>query len=358
MRIILLMSVLTLAVFTGFAQEMDLPRMNAEGFTSVDDIPETAITNLPFTIVKSGFYFLKTHLTLETSGVDGIVVKADKVGIDGFGFGIRGPGEESGHGIAQDPTNRFFMIANATLSGWQGEGKYAVYAEGGVNRIQNVKTIGNSKGILCGNGSTIISCVVQSNVMEKAGYGLYAYAGSEVADCEVSDVVGRLYSYGIRVDSNSIVRGCTVRNVRGGDSCYGIYAGTVCNIFDCDVRFCRGGDASSSGIRAMGTSVLQKNIADNNSHHGIWMAGISRAEFNTSERNGAAGLYVDGPASRIEGNTVVSNKWGIRALSTGHYIIGNKAIGNEIAYEGIMASGNVWGVLSKSPTNDPKANLE
>jgi hypothetical protein len=290
--------------------------------------------------------------------VDGIVVKADKVGIDGFGFSIRGPGEGSGHGVAQDVTNRFFMLANATLSGWRGEEKYAVYAQGGADRIENVKTIGNSKGILCGDSSTIVSCVVRSNSAEKAGYGIYASTGSEVLDCEVSDAIGQLYGYGIRVDSNSNVRGCTVRNVTGGGSCYGIYAGAICNVVDCSARFCRGGDEPSSGIRAMGASVLQKNVAANNSHHGIWMAGISRAEFNTSEHNGAAGLYVGGPDCRIEGNTVVSNKWGIRALSEGHYIIGNKAMGNEIAYEGLMVFGNVCGAISKAPTNDPKANLE
>jgi len=358
MRIFVAVSLFSLAAFAVFAQGSDLPRMDTEGYASVSDIPETAITNLPFTITESGFYFLKTNLTLDTPGVDGIVVKADKVGIDCFGFSIQGPGERSGHGVVQDVTNRYFMLANATLSGWRGEGTYAVHAEGGANRIENVKAIGNSKGILCGDSSTIIACVVQSNATKGTGFGIYAYTGSEVSDCDVSDVAGRLYSYGIRVDANSIVRGCTVLNVRSEGPCYGIYAGAVCRITDCDVRFCRGGVEPSSGIRAMGTSVLLENVAANNSHHGAWLAGISRAEFNTLERNGAAGLYIDGPANRVEGNTVVSNKWGIQILSTGNHIIGNKAIGNAIAYEGLMTSGNVWGAISKVPTNDPKANLE
>lgn len=351
------MRIIAAVLFSAFAASAAFAQ-GPEGYASVDDIPETAITNLPFTITESGFYYLKTNLTLETPGVDGIVAKADRVGIDCCGFSIQGPGEGSGHGVVQDVTNRFFMLANTTLSGWRGEGKYAVYAEGGADRMENVKTIGNSKGILCGDSSTIISCVVQSNTAEGTGYGIYAYTGSQVVESEVSDVVGQLYGYGIRVGSNSIVRGCTVRNVTGGGSCYGIYAGEGCNVVDCDVRFCRGGDEPSSGIREMGSSVLQKNIAANNSHHGIWMAGISRAEFNTAKCNGAAGLYVDEPYCRIEGNTVVSNKWGIRIVSTGHHIIGNRAIGNEIAYEGVMVSGNDCGAISKAPTNNPEANLE
>lgn len=352
MRII---AAVSFSVLAGFAQAADVQQ---EGYASVDDIPETAITNLPFTITASGFYYLKTNLVLETPGVDGIVVRANTVGIDCFGFSIQGPGEGSGHGVVQSPTNRLFVLANTTLSGWRGEGKYAVYAQGGADQMENVKSIGNSKGIFCGDCSTIISCVVQSNVLEDAGYGIDADHGSQVVDCEVSDVAGRLDGFGIRVGSNSIVRGCTVRNVTGGESCYGIYAGRVCNVVDNDVRFCRGGDEPSAGICEMGSSVIQQNVTANNSHHGIWMAKWSRAEFNTAECNGAAGVYVDGPGCRIEGNTVVSNKWGIRTVTTGHTIIGNKAVGNEIAYEGLMVTGNVCGVISKVPTNDPKANLE
>jgi hypothetical protein len=358
MKIIAAVSFSALTAFAAFAQDADAPRPNPEGYASVDDIPETEITNLPFTITASGFYYLKTNLVLETPGVDGIVVRADRVGIDCLGFNIQGPGEGSGHGVVQARTNRIFMLANTTLSGWQGKGKYAVYAEGGAVRIENVQVIGNSKGILCADSSTIISCTVQSNRLQETGYGIYAYEGASVVDCEVSDVDGRLYSYGIRVGSNSLVRGCTVRNVTSGGSCYGIHADSVCNVIDNDVRLCRGGAEPSSGIRETGDSVVRENVAANNSHNGIWMAGVSRAEFNTMEQNGASGLYVDGPADRIEGNTVTSNKWGIRVVTTGHYIVGNKAIGNEIAYEGLTASGNVCGVISKTPTNDPKANLE
>jgi parallel beta-helix repeat protein len=343
-----------LSAFAAFAQAADV----SQGYASVDDIPETEITNLPFTITAPGFYYLKTNLTLETPGADGIVVKANAVGIDCFGFSIQGPGEGSGHGVVQSPTNHLFVLANTTLSGWRGEGKYAVYAEGGADRMEKVKSIGNSKGIFCGDSSTILSCVVQSNVVEDAGYGIDVDHGSQVMDCEVSNVAGRRDGCGIRVGSNSIVRGCTVRNVTGGGSCYGIYAGKVCNVVNCDVRFCRGGGEPSSGIREMGSSVVMSNVVINSSHHGVWLADVSRAEFNTMEHNGAAGLYIDGPGCRVEGNTLVSNKWGIWTVTTNHHIIGNKAIGNEIAYEGLMVSGNVCGVISKTPTNDPEANLE
>ena len=351
MRIIAAVSFFLFAAFAVFAQDEQV-------YDSVADIPETEITNLPYTITEPGFYYLKTNLVLDTPGLDGIVVRANTVGIDCFGFSIQGPGEGSGHGVVQSPTNRLFVLANTTLSGWRGEGKYAVFAEGGADRMENVKSIGNSRGIFCRENSTILSCVVQSNVVEDAGCGIDTDHGSQVVDCEVMDVAGRLDSFGIRVGSNSIVRGCTVRNVTGGNSCYGIYAGRVCNVDHCDVRLCRGGGEPSAGIREMGSSVTKSNVVVNNSHHGLWMAGISRAEFNTLERNGAAGLYIDGPDCRVEGNTVVSNKWGIRIVSTGHTIIGNKAIGNEIAYEGLMVSGNVCGVISRTPTNDPKANLE
>ncbi len=347
-----------LSAFAAFAQDAGAPRMEAEGYASVDDIPETEITNLPFTITASGFYYLTTNLVLETPGADGIVVKANRVGIDCFGFSIQGPGEGSGHGVVQDATNRFFMLANASLSGWRGDGKYAVYAEGGADRIENVAAIGNSKGILCGDSSTIISCLVRSNEPARTGYGIYGYAGSQVLDCEVSDVTGDLFAYGIRAGSNSVVRGCTVRSISTSGSCYGVLADSGCNVTDCDVRNCRGGADPSSGIREMGSSVVRENVVADNSHHGIWMAKWSRAEFNTAERNGAAGVYVAGEDCRIEGNTVVSNQWGIRAVTSGHTIIGNRAVGNGIAYEGVMVPGNDCGVISKVPTNDPKANLE
>ena len=239
------------------AQKPDLSQMSAPEYATVQDIPETAITSLPFVIRSSGFYYLKTNLTLETPGTDGIVVMADKVGIDGFGHTIRGPGEGSGNGIAQHPTNFVLILANATLSGWCGDGKYAVWAPGGGNDLQNVRMIRNSGGVLSGQGSTVISNTVQSTFTKGAGYGVYAQTGSTVANCEVLDVTGSLDAHGIRVDSNSTVYGCTVRNVSSDGACYGIFAGAVCRIVDCDVRFCRGGSETGAGIRAMGTSVFR-----------------------------------------------------------------------------------------------------
>ena len=358
MRIIAMLLSFILLVFAAFAQEGEAPKMDAEGYGSVDEIPETEIASLPFVISRSGYYFLKTNLTLTTPEVDGIVVNADKVGIDGLGFSVVGPGEGSGHGIAQNPTNRYVMMANATLIGWLGAGKYAVHAAGGGNRIENVVVIGNSKGIFCGDSSTIASCVVVSNAVQESGCGIYAKTGSEVAGCAVAGVAGRLDGFGIRVESNSAVRRCSVENIMSDGSCYGILADAVCRIEDCEVRFCQGQTESSAGIRALGTSVFLENRSSDNSHHGIWMAGISRAERNVMERNNAIGLYVDGPANRIEENVVVSNKWGIRSLDSGNCIIGNRAIGNVVAYEGIMVSGNVWGVISKTAVDDPKANLD
>ena len=246
MRLVAGISLFAFAAFAVFAQDAGAPRMEAEGYASVDDIPETEITNLPFVISESGYYFLKTNLSLSAPGVDGIVVNADKVGIDCLGFSLLGPGEGSGHGIAQNPTNRYVMLANATLSGWCGEGKYAVHAAGGGNRIENVSAVGNSKGILCGDSSTIASCLVMSNTVQETGCGIAADTGSEVAGCEVADIAGRADSYGIRVDSNSAVRGCMVRNVTGGGSCYGILAGAVCRIENCEARSCRGVPAQGS----------------------------------------------------------------------------------------------------------------
>ena len=358
MRIIAMLLSFILLVFAAFAQEWEAPKMDAEGYGSVDEIPETEIASLPFVISRSGYYFLKTTPTLTTPEGDGIGVNADKGGIDGLGFSVGGPGEGSGHGIAQNPTNRYVMMANATLIGWLGAGKYAVHAAGGGNRIENVVVIGNSKGIFCGDSSTIASCVVVSNAVQESGCGIYAKTGSEVAGCAVAGVAGRLDGFGIRVESNSAVRRCSVENIMSDGSCYGILADAVCRIEDCEVRFCQGQTESSAGIRALGTSVFLENRSSDNSHHGIWMAGISRAERNVMERNNAIGLYVDGPANRIEENVVVSNKWGIRLLDSGNCIIGNRAIGNVIAYEGIMVSGNVWGVISKTAVDDPKANLD
>ncbi len=358
MKVFAALSLSALAAFAAFAQEGAAPKMDAEGYGSVDEIPETEITSLPFVISRSGYYFLKTNLTLTTPDVNGIVVNADKVGIDGLGFSVVGPGEGSGHGIAQNPTNRYVMIANATLIGWLGAGRYAVHAAGGGNRIENVVAIGNSKGIYCGDSSTIASCVVRSNAVQESGCGIYAKTGSEVAGCAVAGVAGQWDGCGIRVESNSAVRRCSVENITSDGSCYGILAGAVCRIEKCEVRFCRGQMEPSAGIRALGTSVFLENSSSENSHHGIWMAGISRAERNVLERNGAIGLYVDGPANRIEKNLVVSNKWGIRLRGAGNCIIGNQAAGNEVSYDGLSISGNVWGVISKTAVDDPKANLD
>ena len=127
---------------------------------------------------------------------------------------------------------------------------------------------------------------------------------------------------------------------------------------DCEVTSCRGADEASSGIRVQARSVIEESVAAGNSHRGLWLSDVSRAENNTSERNGTIGLLADGPDNRIEHNTVVSNACGLRVTGSGNTIIRNKASGNGIAYDGLAITGNIWGVISATPTNDPKANLE
>lgn len=341
---------------SAYAQESEW--MDVKGWTLPESRPDTPITNLPVTISEPGFYFLVTDLSLLTPGEDGITINADKVGIDCKGFSIMGPGERSGNGIMQNPTNRYCMIANGTLGNWQGDGKYAVYLAGIGDRVQNVRAIGNSKGILCGEGGRFISCVVQSNVMQQTGCGIYGYQYSLVSGCEVLDIRGQRYSYGIRVDSNSNVRECSVREIEGDGLCFGVYAGSACNVDKCDVRSCGGRDETGAGIRVMDTSNVRGCSVEGASHRGIWIADICRVENNTVEHSGATGICVDGPDSWVRFNTVVSNPCGIHVMSGGNLIVGNKAVGNGVAYAGVTNAGNKHGPITATVTNDPDANLE
>ena len=332
--------------------------MDAKAWTLPPSRPDTSITNLPFTIREPGFYFLSTNLSMSAPGEDGITVKADKVGIDFMDFSITGPGERSGHAITQSPSNRYCMIANGTFANWRGDGKYAVHLAGPGNRIQNVRAIGNSQGLLCGEGGRFISCVVQSNTAQKMGYGIYGYSCALVSDCEVSDIQGGQFSYGIWVDSNSNVRGCRVRGINAPDRCVGVYGGSACNVDQSDVQSCGGRDEAGAAIQVRDMSNVRKCTVAQVARRGIWIADICRAENNTVEHSGSVGIYVEGPDSWVKYNTVVRNPCGIKVLSGGNLIVGNKAMGNGTAYEGVTNAGNRYGPIVSGITNDPNANLE
>ncbi len=206
------------------------------GVSSIALAGGTVISKLPYTISKSGAYYLSKNLEENKNDVGGITIEADNVTIDLSGFSLIGLGT----GTTLEPTYGIYMngrsnaeIKNGIIRNFKSHGIYESNNVGNSHRIINVRVINNGeKGInLLGNNHIVKDCTVSSNgnhgldigtgslvisntSFNNGGSGFYITTG-----CSVKDNTSSLnQQYGIFLGENNLVDGNTafLNNLSGG----------------------------------------------------------------------------------------------------------------------------------------------
>jgi hypothetical protein len=208
----------------------------------------TNIQRLPYTITAPGAYYLSGNLTYSGTG-DGITIAVGlkHVTLDLMGFTLNGSGTGR-YGVSLD-NNKNVEIRNGTVTGWS-TGIHEGYTGGGtLQRILNVRVIGNSAGIAFnGSGHLVKGCEATATGDNCA---IYVPQSGMVSGCTVkfAEGVGIWISGGIAIDN--VVTGTGTGGSRAGievTSDGGL-------IKDNKVSGCAYGIWGSSGLNAIGNTV-------------------------------------------------------------------------------------------------------
>jgi parallel beta-helix repeat protein len=327
-----------------------------------------------FVISAPGSYYLTDNITGE-SGKSGIVIEASDVTLDLNGFNIGGvPGSPFGiyafftevHGVT---------VRNGTVSGWHTSGVDLTAAVG--SRVENVTARSNGfRGIQLGEGAEVLNCTSEQNSDE----GIFVSTGSRVTNCtsRLNDdngivaggscfvldcVVQSCGGPGIHVNNGSTVADC----VSFGNQGTGIEAGTGCTVSGCTVRGnsgtgiavnhdCRVADctvtANGGGILGEFDCLISDCVSTANSLFGIRVTTDCHV-LNSQCRITAGGQLLQGVgidilgvSNRIEGNTVIANDVGIRAVQADNLIVRNVSRANTTSNFNIVPGNEVAEILS------------
>ncbi len=335
-----------------------------------------------FRITQPGSYYLTGNIT-GMAGKIGIEVShppEDGAGvtIDLMGFEMVGVAG-SLDGIRFVPNGRNLTVRNGTIRNWGGDGinserQVTTFRElhvllnvgagirGGTHcRVVDCTAFGNSgDGIVTSSASTVDGCSSSSN----GGRGIVTGLGSTV----LSSRVFINSSTGISVGNGSTVAHCSAQNNQSGG---GIVTGSDCTVTACTAQ----NNIAADGINVGAGSTVSGCTANSNSVHGITTAsrghvtgcsasfnghnGISiigenaHVVGNACSNNGSvgagSGIRATASRSRIEGNTLDSNDFGIflEAPVTGCFVVNNHAVGNGTNYN-TPAGGNFIGTIVTS----------
>jgi parallel beta-helix repeat protein len=142
---------------------------------------------------------------------------------------------------------------------------------------------------------------------------------------------------------------CTAQSNVGN----GIQVGTGI-VSECTSRY-----SSGNGFSLGWGSKIINCVAANSSQAGIVATTGCTVSGNNSFSNVQAGILVSGPDSRIEGNNVTTNAFGIQVTVSGNLIVRNSASGNTTNYS--IAAGNANAQVLTPGANfvstDPWANF-
>jgi parallel beta-helix repeat protein len=378
---------------SGFAQGSLTPPPGAPAPTmkTLDQVePRTPInaTNTPgdadslFKITQPGSYYLTGNVT-GVSGKMGIEVApsgGEGVTIDLMGYELAGaPG--SLDGINASASVRDITIRNGTVRGWGGDGIEGPDEVATLSDLQLILNGGNGikggsvyqvrhctayrsggDGIVVSFSSIVESCQTRSN----GGRGIVTAEGCVVTGCSaIGDTIG------ISISAKSTVSNCAVVSSQSGG---GIVAGRGCTVTgctaidnvagngitvgtDCTVSGCTANQNTFAGISTSGNCTVTGCTVSLNAGNGIQLLGSKNRvtdNFSLSNGNGGlgSGIYTTTFDNRIEGNTVMSNDFGIFLDTatfppTGNMVVRNYAQGNTTNYSN-PASGNFIGTVVTS----------
>jgi parallel beta-helix repeat protein len=179
----------------------------------------TKITNVPFPITQSGFYYLTGNLSCPSG--NGITVTANDVTIDLMGFTLSGT--TGGTGVLLNGS-RSVEVRNGTFKGW-GTVISSLGTDSG-HRVLNVRVDSNSIGIyLSGLGHLVKGCTavnnasqgifveggtISGNVASQNGTGIQSNWGSVIGNsvwCNANQIGIELSTntqYAVVMDQNSV----------------------------------------------------------------------------------------------------------------------------------------------------------
>lgn len=231
---------------------------------SLDQVePRVPISSLPITIDQPGSYYFTGNMTSLGQGT-AIMISADNVTLDLMGYTLKGS-VSSIHGI--DIRSANVEIRNGTVREFGGTG---ISAGGAVNRIINVRVVGNSeRGINVYNG------------------------GFVVENCTASANGDR----GISAVGNGVIR----NNVVSGNGSSGIVAGSGNLIV--------GNQASNNlaGIRVEDGNRVVGNNAHQNRSTGIQVRAGNVVLGNSARSNGFMGLFFSGDHPNLVDQNIFTN---------------------------------------------------
>lgn len=354
-----------------------------------------------FRIAREGSYYLTQPLKGDDSKV-GIEVAISNVTIDLMGYRAFGlPGTLSGIATSGGAFDNI-TIRNGVISNWGGSGIDLVSAGIGTGvLIEDVHVSGNAAhGMTVGKAAVVRNCTAANNAQNGIGChegavishcaalanntGIRAERRASISHCSsnngtfigissgsestISNCTANENEQGISAGSYTTVSACTV-----SDSTFsGIGGAEGCHIVDCIAK--RSGEFGIFGTQKM---VVTGCTGLSNTLHGISVQGSSTIMNNTCDLNGfgagdGAGIRVNGPDCRIEGNLCTNNDRGIDVDGTTRCVIiknicGSNTTNFDLAFgnfvgeivnpaPGAVFSGN-GPLASTLNTTDPNANF-
>lgn len=116
-------------------------------------------------------------------------------------------------------------------------------------------------------------------------------------------------------------------------------------VIDCTASY-NGGDGISSWGGIVSHCAVSYNVAN-----GIQISANGQVLDCSAQNNGnggaGAGIRVSGSGSRIDGNNVTANDWGIDVSSANNIVVRNTASGNSTNFN--IVGGNSVGTITNTP---------
>lgn len=313
------------------------------------------ISQLPFTIVEPGSYYVTQNLVAGPG--DGIDINASHVTLDLGGFSMVGAGASAGTGIATS-NSQAITIRNGVIRNW-GVG---VHAENSSDvRLEGLRALDNAfYGFVLGPSTVVDNCVASGNAL----YGILSnFKGSTILRSEAS----RNGVVGLGMGSDSIVKlSSASENLIGMQ----LGAGSIVNessaVGNAETGFELGGDsrlttgvarANHDGVLCNAGCLITDSVVIGNHNDGIRVVRHSRVSHNVIESNTNDGIQTTGEGNRIEDNKSDGNGVGYRISGSSNLLLRNSAFGNGSDY--LIGAGNYAGPISTDPaTAGPWANFK